>query len=296
MATTVSVIIGSNEYSLDDGTLVRLVGHDGWGMAPLHRISDRGPEQHGETDLGYRLDPRYGTLVFRLAVTELDTMYSRRNTLITRFAPQNNPILKFDLDYGERRIACHYVGDMSLPWSPNDWATQKLAVRLKAADPTFYDPTERSITFGLGGGGDAFEIPLAIPWEIGASTLDQTVGIDYAGNWLTYPHRIRIAGPITDAVITNVTTGEVLDFTDTTIGDGDYYDIDCRYGYKTVVDADGNNVIDDLTEDSDLGTWHLAADPEAPAGHNDINVTGSAVDEGTEVYVSYYDRFLGIQT
>lgn len=294
MTVSVSVIVGGVEYSLSDRTTSVLVGHDGWGMAPLHRISERGPQQHGESDLGYRLDPRYGTLIFRLPATTMADMFTLRRTLIGLFAPQNSPVLKWDLIYGERRIACHYAGDMGMAWAHRDWAAQQATVRLKCPDPTFYDPDVHHVTFALGGGGDAFEIPLAIPWEIGASDLDQTVGIDYAGDWLSYPHRIRIVGPITDAVVTNLTTDEKLDFTDVTIGDGDYYDIDCRYAQKTVVDSAGDNKIADLTDDSDLATWHLAAHPDAPGGHNDINVTGSAVNESTEIYISYYDRYLGI--
>lgn len=290
-----SVIVGGTEYSLDDGTWVVLTAFDGWGMAPQHRLNERGPMQHGESDVGYRLDPRFGVLVFRVNETTLAGMWVARRGLIGLFAPQSNPVLKWVLDGGaERRIACHYAGDMGMAWEQRAWAAQQVTVRLKAPDPTFYDPTAVAVTFALGGGSDAFEIPLPIPWPIGVSTLDVTKTITYMGDWLTYPHLLRIKGPITDACITNLTTGEILDFDGYTIADADYYDLDLRYGYKTVVDSTGTNKIEELTEDSDLATWHLAAAPEAPGGQNDINVTGSAVNANTEVYLQYYKRYLGI--
>ena len=291
---TLSAIVGSTEYSLDDGTICRLVGHDGWGMPPLHRLTERGPNQHGQTDLGYRLDPRIGTLALLLPVTTLTEMYTRRDQLLDIFAPGNSPSLAWTMSYGTRYIDCHVDGEVAMPWEPKRWAAQLIALRLRCPDPTFYDPTAEVVTFALGGGGDSMEVPLAIPWPIGASTLDQTVSITYSGNWRSHPHRIRIVGPITDCVITNETTDEVLDFTGTTIAAADYYDIDCRYGYKTVTDAAGDNKIADLTEDSDLATWHLAPSPEAAGGVNDINVTGSSVTEATEIYLNYYTRYLGL--
>jgi hypothetical protein len=91
-----------------------------------------------------------------------------------------------------------------------------------------------------------------------------------------------------------VTTGEVLDFTGTTIGAGEWYELDLRYGYKTVLDNSGANVVSDLSSDSDLATWHLATDPEAAGGINSITVTGSAVTEATSVHLVWFERYLGI--
>ena len=85
-----------------------------------------------------------------------------------------------------------------------------------------------------------------------------------------------------------------MDFTDTTIATGHYYDIDCRYGYKTVLLDGTTNKIADLTAASDLATFHLAADPEVVGGANNINVTGSAIDANTKVTVTYTRRYIGI--
>jgi len=203
--------------------------------------------------------------------------------------------LLFTLNDGsERQIDCDVI-DAPLPHDARkEWAANVTAVRFRAPDPTLYDPTGKTVTFGLTGGGTGTQVPLEVPLEVGASALDQTVPITYAGNFRSLPWRIRILGPITDPVITNLMTDEKLDFTGMTIGDADFYDIDCRYGQKTVEDASGTNKIADLTDDSDLATFHLAAHPEADGGQNDINVTGSSVDGDTEIYFNYYERYLGI--
>lgn len=116
--------------------------------------------------------------------------------------------------------------------------------------------------------------------------------ITYTGSFLTYPI-ITITGPITDPVLTNVSTGEDLDFTGVTIAGGDTYTIDCRFGYKTVKNAAGVNKIADLTAASDLATFHLGADPEVSGGANAFTLTGTGTDANTTVTIAYNERFVG---
>lgn len=150
-----------------------------------------------------------------------------------------------------------------------------------------------SVPFALGGGSGGFNVPLTIPMSVGASTLNVTSVIDYGGTWRSSPV-IVMTGPITNPVILNTTTNEKLDFTGTVLGSGTTYTIDTRYGYKTVVDQTGANKIADLTNTSDLATFHLAADPEATDGLNSIQVTGTGVTSATSVFVQYYERFVGV--
>ena len=294
---TVSVIRGTTTHVLNEADAGRLLAHDGWGMAPLHRLVERGPLQYGETDRGFRLDPRIGTLVVGVKGSSIDDLYTQRAALINVFAPAGDDplIVRWTRDDGtQRQIECHFVDALSLPFDARQGYWLRASVRLRCPDPTFYDPTGKASTFELGGGGDSLEIPLEVPMVVGTSTLDATNTITYGGNWRSYPHLIRITGPITDAVITNETTGEALDFTGTTIGAGDYYDIDLRYGQKTVEDSSGTNKIADLTDDSDLATWHLAPAPEASGGENSINVTGTSITEATSVAVNFFERYLGL--
>jgi hypothetical protein len=169
---------------------------------------------------------------------------------------------------------------------------QKVGVILKANDPAFYEPEWGSLTVHLGGGGGLFTIPSGIPTGIGSSSGSQAVAIDYPGNWISYP-LIRITGPITNPVITNAATGEKLDFTGVTIAAGRYYDIDTRYGHKTVLLDDGTNKIHELTDDSDLSTFHIAPDPETPGGINSIQVSGASVSTDTKIEMSWPVRYDG---
>ena len=96
---------------------------------------------------------------------------------------------------------------------------------------------------------------------------------------------------MSDPVVTNTVTGEKLDFTGSTIGSADYYEIDTRYGYKTVTDSGGTSRIDLLTSDSDLGTFHLAAPPYAGSGVNVLALTGTAPGTATSIVATYYNRY-----
>lgn len=128
---------------------------------------------------------------------------------------------------------------------------------------------------------------IAVDGGLGASKT-----ITYGGSFLTYPV-VTITGPITDPILTNVSTGEDLDFTGITIASGDTYTIDCRFGYKTVKNAAGTNKIADLTAASDLVSFHLGADPEVSGGANAFTLTGTGTDANTEVTITYNERFVG---
>ena len=290
------VIISGTVYSISDGTYCEHLGHDGVGMMPSHRLTQRGAQQHGVTDLGFRGDPRFVQLALLIKATSKSDYWTRRTALLNLFKPTDDPLkLRFTLENGDvRQLDCQYVSDMSLGSQQRTVCAHAVGVTLRAADPSFYDPVGKTTIFALGGGSAAFEVPMAIPLNIGVSVMDHTITIDYDGSWLALPYRIRITGPITDATVTNLATDEVLDFDGITIDAADYYDIDCRYAYKTVLNKNEVNKIADLTEDSDLATWHLAADPDVKDGLNGIQVTGSAVTAATEVTIQWFDRFVGI--
>ena len=295
MSTTLSAIIGTTSYSLSSGALAYQLEEDGVGMAEGHRLEERGPQQHGVTDLGFRLDPRVIQLVFVSVNASESALYTARKELLRIFKWRETPLqLRYDLANGDvRQIDAHYIGAMTMASKDRSGQSQRFGVSLKASDPRWYDPTMRAVVFGLGGGsGSGFTVPITVPVAVGVATLDQIRSIVYAGDWLEYP-LIILKGPITNPAIQNVTTGEVLDFAGTTIVAGQSYTINLRYGYKTVTDAAGANQIAGLSTASDLATFHIEADPDAPGGVNDFRVTGSAITSATEIYLQYYDRFIG---
>lgn len=288
-------IVGGVTYSLSDGTLCYWVGQDGLGMAPVHRLRERGPNQHGETDRGFRLDPRRLRLFFDVMGEDSGDVYDKRTELLRILGPQDDPVtLRWRLDNGDvRSLNADCVGDLSFPTTNRRGYLERAVVQMSAAEPSFYDPTLVSVSFSLVVAG-AWAIPWAIPWPIGAGTLDDTQDIVYTGSWRSYPI-IYVTGPLTDARIENLTTGDVLDFNGATIAAGDVYTIDCRYGYKTVVDSAGDNKIGDLTDDDDLATFHIAAPMDGSASRtNTLQVTGTNATALTSVLVQYYRRYTGI--
>ncbi len=284
MSVGISVITDGIEIPIS--TIGKLVAHDGWGMPPVNRYSEAGPLQHGTTDRGYRLDERIGKFVFSINKTTLEEMYTKRAEIISYFSPAKNLKVKFTNGAIVKVIDCKYGGDFSLPWDVSSWAAGRFAISLKCNDPTFYDPSIRELFFG-GGGGTGFVVPIVTPFRFGASTLSMTQSINNLGDADEYPV-IRVIGQIEDPVITNTTYGEKLDFTGTHIAAGVTYQIDCRYGYKTVVELPSTDRIDKLTDDSKLSTFRLRP------GLNDISVWGGNITSATSVIIDYYNRYLGV--
>lgn len=268
-------------------------------MAPVYRSSQKGPQQHGDTDRGFLLEPRIGRIVLLLAGSSIEDLYNKRTRLINLFKPSNDHVLlHFPYHEGGRRFKVHYAGEMLFPSGERQGWLQKVAIVLKANDPTCYDPTARAATITLGGGGGGFEVPTPVPFEIGASSINQSQVVENAGSWRAVPSLIRIVGPITDPVITNETTGRALDFTGTTITLGDYFDLDPRYGQVTIVDSNGDSQLAALADESILSGWYLAAAPEPGTEddprRNSIRVEGSGITSTTKIEISWLDRYLGL--
>ncbi len=295
---TLNAIIGSTTYNLSDGSLTWRILDDNLASPDLHILSERGPLQDGASDLGFRYDPRVFTIQLLANANSAAALYSKRQQLINIFkrsAPSTPLKLRFDLpDGSSRQIDCQIIGRLKMDASDRvGLFAQNVFATLWAGDPMFYDPAPVTTNFGIAGGGSTMNVPLVVPWNIGSSTLNQTLTVPYLGNFKSNPV-IRITGPITNPVITNLMTGEKLDFTGITIPAGTTYIIDTRYGYKTVVDQTGANQINKLTSDSNLTSFHLEVDPLAGGGLNSIRATGTVVNAATTVYMIYYNRYLGI--
>jgi len=292
--TTLEAIIGGATYSLSDGAPFAIIDSED-GMAPVRRITDRGPLQDGDSDLGFRLEPIVWPLALRLVANNIATHYDVRDTALRIFRPSRTAIqIRWTLDNGAvRQLDCHVSGRLAFASRERQGFNQKCVVPLRAANPLYYDPAMQAVTYGVGAGSGGFAFPLSWPASFGGSTVNQTRAIAYVGSYREFPIVI-IKGPITNPVVTNLTTGDKLDFTGVTIGSGTTYTIDCRPGKKSVLDQDGANRIAGLSDDSDLATFSLEADPEAPGGINSVHVTGTSANATTEIYLQWYSRYVGI--
>ncbi len=294
----IAIVIGGTAHSLTDGTVCYLMARSGWGMAPLHRIMERGPQQHGHTDVGFLHDPRIGMLKLGVPGVSMADLQERVARLIAWHKPRREPIaLRWTLDDGAvRQIDAYYLDGIDGNSAAGLGFHREYTISYECPSAFFYDPVAIVESFGISAGAEGWAIPWSIPWSIGGSTLDHTKAIHYPGTALTYPV-IRIYGPIIGPVITNETTGEQIAFKDTTeLGAGEWYEIDLRYGYKTVKDQDGAAQDGELdhTVQNDIATFHLEADPDVPSGINVIRVTGTGASAGTQVRLTYNARYLGI--
>ncbi|MBX6770887.1 MAG: phage tail family protein [Chloroflexi bacterium] len=296
MTWTLSIIAGGAEINVSDGQDYILTGLDGIGMAPANRIIEQGPQQHGASDRGFRLQPRKIALSLLARGGSDSDWWQRRNSLLALLRPSDTPLaLRLTRSDGTvRQIDCYYSAELGLAVDPDLRASwQPVVVELLAPDPTWYDPTGTTITYGIGGAGDQMTVPLAIPWHVGASSINTTRQVTYSGTWDAYPV-ITVIGPATNLVITNETLGDKLDFTGVSLGAGERRIIDCRYGQKTVTDANGTNRIADLTADSNLATFRIGAHPNPPGGVNSIRVSAQNITAGTEIYLQFNARYIGV--
>ena len=289
------IIVDGVATSLSDGSLCRLEGWDGLGLADIHRLASRGPLQQGDTDEGYRRDPRFPTLTLGVVGSTPAEMAARRATLMGLLKPGSSAaILEFEREDGvTRRIDVQYSGGANAPSANKRPVYHRVGAVFKAPDPTFYDETGEAVTFAVSGGGDGLQIPMEVPFGVGSDVIDQSTPVTYTGTAETYPF-IRVVGPVDDVVITNQTSGAKLDFTGVSIDPGDYRDIDLGWGRKTVVDSLGANKVSELTDDSDLTSFCLLPAPDAPSGINALHVGGSNATGATAITLQYFNRYASL--
>lgn len=257
---------------------------ENYGFPPVEYVTQRGPFQHGESVMDYFLRPRPVQLVVRWSACSRKEYWDNRSTLLDyvrpRVAQGLDPKLylrKYLANGAVRQL--DVVPDGAPAFGPRDldkWDEFAFseALRFMAYNPVWYDPTQKSASGVL-------------------SLYTVLVACAYAGTWPDYP-TIRITGPVTAPIVTNLDTGEELSFPSLTIAAGDYVEIVLAYGKKTALTNAGANVLGYLSAASDLGNFHLAPAPEAASGTNDLELSGSGTTGATTLLVTWYNRFIGI--
>ncbi len=239
------------------------------GMAPLHRLSERYQLQHGETDLGFRLDPRRIRLKAKLRSGSPTELFTHRAELLSYFRPSASPLI-FQVtlpDASVRYLDCFLEKGLTFNSADRSGLVQAADIVLVAPDPTFYAAaTTLSLVFN-----DTNDVP-------------------YPGSWMGYPI-ITLNGPFVDPIIENGTTGERLEFT-TTVNAGSGLVIDCRPGKKTVKTNAGVNQIQVMSTASDLYTFHLDHLQADTLNHIDVWATGD--DYRSSVTIQFQNRYIGL--
>lgn len=286
----VQAVVGGVQYDVTTDNLV-LVAHDGLGEPPIRRLVERGAQQHGDTDVGYRFDPRVFVLAFAF-IGDASDRYDERTRLRRLFAAQAELTLLFYVPNGDvRSIECRQI-EAPLPVDGAGAFGQRMTYRFRAADPTLYDPAQNTISAWLISVGNELVLPYDLPYFFDQSIVNSTQAITYTGDVDSYPI-ITLTGPLANATITNETTGESLTL-EYVIPTGQAVVIDCRYGHKSVTLTGGMALV--LTDESDLGTFHIAAPIDGSGSRtNTMRITGNgAAAAQTSVVMSWYERYGGI--
>lgn len=272
---------------------VYVMQEDGFGMAPLEYVTQRGPQQHGETVLAMWLRPRTIDLIVRKNGCSRSEFWSIRQTLMNIMRPNRMPtptpgiLRKYMADGRVREWFVYTTGGLSLSsHDPNQWDEYSVrdSIRFTCFDPVARDPTPKSATFISSGTVATF--PLTFPLTIAAITPGAGMNTMSFGTWDTYP-TIVINGPASGVIISNLTTDERIELS-YPIPSGRVVTVDLAYGRKSVVLDDGTNLIGYLTPESDIGTFHLKP------GSNNIQVYASGTSSITSTTLTWYDKDIGV--
>jgi (2Fe-2S) ferredoxin len=283
----------------------------GGGAAPIQYISQRGPNQDGETVRGFSLTPRVIQILERQQFKSRSTWWDGRADILNDLRPNRQATATVVVTGTFRVVTANGdVRDLNVflqdgprfearnvdEW--DEWAFEEV-LRFIAHDPLWFDPARVDLVLAFTLDANLV-FPITFPIQFGGGLIDVSTNLDYTGTWASLP-TIVIVGPIDNPIIDNTTTGEKIELS-SVIGPGRTVTIDLAFGQKTIVDDLGNNLLGSLTTDSDLGTFHIAPTPEAPqvvgqprpTARNVIRLRGSNPTGATSVEVRYLTRYFGI--
>jgi len=298
VTTTITRVNSGEAFAIGgDSADGYMMEFSGFGPAPQHIITERGPAQDGETYVDHRLDRRVLNMKLFLQNPSLTVARDARRALERVTAPGSRLILQRSWSDGVvYDIDCYHNTMLAGASGTFQGFSQEIPLSLWAPDPTWYGAQLQIVSFGLAASAqDGISVPTEVPTAVGSDVVDADKTVVYAGDAVSYP-MIRITGPATNPILTNETLDLTLDFTGTTIAAADYYEIDTRYGVKTVTDKAGDSKIGDLTAASDLVDFRLgdSINDAAPDGSQTFSFTCTAATSATEVTMQYYVRYLGV--
>lgn len=194
-------------------------------------------------------------------------------------------ILRVTDDGGaQRELNCRYSGGLEIDESMGQlWGSrqgQKGSVVFRAVDPWWYDVDDTVLSFALASGSAFFPFfPLVLaPSEL----LDTPTPIDNTGDVEAWPVW-TITGPATNPVLSNLTTGKVLELT-ITLAAAELLTIDTRPGRKAITLDDGSNLFGTRTATSSL--WPLVR------GSNQLQIELTSATSASRVDLAYRRGYL----
>lgn len=285
------------EFSQDNRAFVSLVG---LGNIDIEYTTQTAYYMDGAKVTNFNIPPRQ--LNFGLFAEDSDLRtrsdyWDLRRSLLSFLSPANGP-MTFQLTTSD-----HAVYELTNVYptpglamsgntdnrSRNDWRVEE-EMTLTAFDPVWrVNPIISSGT--LNSSVDSSLIfPLTFPITFGVSGVKVDYSVTYNGTWRSYP-KIIIAGPYTTITITNKLNRATMQLlTPITSSESRIIDLTNPLSGFTITDGSGNNVIDELSSDSNLTQFYFE-----PSGDNGIEVSFLNGTSGVStVELEYYTKYLGI--
>lgn len=269
----------------------------------------RGPLQDGATVTFMRLDERHVQMTLSNQASCREDYWRKRAVLLNNFRPNRwtdgpycRPIpgtLRKVLPDGSIRDLEVFVERVEIP--PDDVERVSFPhafrayIEFLAANP-LYLAEEITASYTLAGAGGlrfpaAFEPDAGINrWLFGGATLFASSTLTNSGTRYALP-TITAAGPLEYLSVSNTTTGEAIEFNGEVNSDRTLT-IDLGYGQKRAYDDAGDDFSGYL--DGDVGEFHIACEPEAENGENDIQVSLVGGDANTLIEISFRPPYVGI--
>lgn len=151
----------------------------------------------------------------------------------------------------------------------------------KIKDPTIYSATTQIATTAQADttATGAAKYSFTYPVVYGATLLNVQQAAINDGDLPVYPIGMTVYGPVTDPIITNVTTGEYISFSGVTLSSGANV-LSIAYDKDTIaITLDGVNVLSKVT--------NASAYFKLRPGANVLQLSGASVSTGAYLNVSY---------
>lgn len=301
-------------YRLNNNRNHYVLSFTGLGMPAIVYIDEQGPLQNGVTILDYRLQQRIVQYSLRVnGKCSRNDYWDKRGDLIDILRP-NRQTSDTEFQLGRLRVvrpdgvtrdinAIIEQGPAFSARNPEVWDEWSFTdtLRFLCADPTFFDPDLVDVTWDVEVyKGWIFKSALYPHNTVfgrnslfGSRSLSGQATVTYTGTILAYPI-ITITGPVSSPSITNQTLGTKIQL-NYDIATGETVTINTTYGNKTIENNVGVNLIGTLSDDSDLN-FYIAPHPYAEDGVNIFIAGGAGAEVGvTNLTMSYYTRYIGIQ-
>lgn len=267
-------------------------------IPPVHHVTRPIFGQPGGLRTHTRLDVREIVVPMAVFGDPGPILQSRLRAFASLLDPQlGDGLLRVRRDGDDRHLVCRYsdgFGGMLRPndWGPIDW--WEGAVTFMAFDPYWKDVNATAMEWVAPSATAFFTQPFLPMNRLTTGTAFGSLDVEITGDAGAWPIW-HIVGPATDPVITNESTGEVLDFTaagGVTLATGERITVDTRPGYKlvSIEQLTGgewefvSNVLGFLTDASVLFDLRV--------GVNTIDFTATGTAGATRLQLEYQQRYL----